>query len=72
MGRKDDCLSAQVIILGEQGTRESNGQQAMQGEVAEILLTMEGVQVNFGFGFLLHQFSISGVFVFPQGISLSV
>ena len=43
---KNNYLSAQVIILGEQGARESNGEEATQGEVAEVLLTMEGVQVR--------------------------
>ena len=36
-------MSAQVIILGEHGAMESNGEE---GEVAEVLLTMEGVQVR--------------------------
>ena len=62
----------QVMILG---ARENEGQQAwnqaMQGEVAEVLLTMEGVQVELflerslaiqSFGFL-HQFSISTGFL---------
>ena len=43
---KYNNFSPQVIVLGEQGARESNGQQAIQGEVAEVLLTMEGVQVG--------------------------
>ena len=55
----------QVMILG---ARENEGEQAwsqaMQGEVAEVLLTMEGVQVELflarshaiqSFGFLSHQ-----------------
>ena len=34
------------MILGERGASESsNWCQSMQGEVAEVLLTMEGVQV---------------------------
>merc|ERR1719412_2565312 len=36
----------EVMILGERGASESsNWSQSMQGEVAEVLLTMEGVQV---------------------------
>ena len=72
---KNNCF-AQVIILGEQGARDSNGQQAMQGEVAEVLLTMEGVQVGLlldtslsiqSFDFSSHQssISISRMLVFP-------
>ena len=43
----ENYLLPQVMILG---ARENNGEQAwnqaMQGEVAEVLLTMEGVQVE--------------------------
>ena len=54
------------MILGERGASESsNWSQSMQGEVAEVLLTMEGVQV------IAHPFHTSIYnYAFPALVSL--